>query len=363
MKNYIKIFALAIGVMFVGTAMAQPQTPAQKLLKRLVKLQKRGVMIGHQDDPMYGTTWSWDQNRSDVKEITGDYPAIMGFDLGELELGHDKNLDQVPFQRMRIEAVRHAMRGGIITISWHPHNPVTGGTAWDPSGEPVKKILVPGVAHDKFVAWVKGVADFINTFRTTKGQKVPVIFRPWHEMNGGWFWWGKDSCTPEEYKQFYVLTYNLMRQYGCTDNIVWAWSPNLAGNDSEEKLMTCYPGGQYVDLIGIDLYEFGGSETTYQQNLKAELNILVSAAEKQGKVAALTETGFRGCGEQTSLFMQTLLPVLNSYQKRLSYALFWRNDYVKPAQEAYLPGIGSKAAPDFKSFCDQKNILMLGDIE
>ena len=59
-------------------------TPASQLLGRLKKLQKRGIMLGHQDDPVYGTTWKWDEGKSDVLLITGDYPAVMGFDLGKL---------------------------------------------------------------------------------------------------------------------------------------------------------------------------------------------------------------------------------------------------------------------------------------
>lgn len=59
-------------------------TPACQLLDRLKKLQKRGIMLGHQDDPVYGTTWKWDEGKSDVLLTTGDYPAVMGFDLGKL---------------------------------------------------------------------------------------------------------------------------------------------------------------------------------------------------------------------------------------------------------------------------------------
>ena len=100
-------------------------TPAQKLIKRLQKLQLKGIMIGHQDDPVYGHSWKWERGRSDIKEVCGDYPAVMGFDLGKKELGWDKNLDAVPFDRMREEIIAQYERGGIITLSWHPDNPVT----------------------------------------------------------------------------------------------------------------------------------------------------------------------------------------------------------------------------------------------
>ena len=58
---------MVLGGLLLTTGM-WAQTPAQKLIKRLKAIQKRGVMVGHQDDPIYGTTWKWDEGRSDVKE-------------------------------------------------------------------------------------------------------------------------------------------------------------------------------------------------------------------------------------------------------------------------------------------------------
>ncbi|GJG66940.1 glycoside hydrolase family 26 protein [Prevotella lacticifex] len=363
MKNVLKILLFAAGILCSGTATAA-QTPAQKLMKRMMKLQKRGIMVGHQDDPMYGSTWSWDENRSDVLEVTGDYPAVMGFDLGELELGNDKNLDKVPFDRLRREAIAQYQRGGIVTISWHPHNPVTSQNAWDPSGEPVKKILEGGDVRDKFMGWLKTVATFLKTLKTPDGKQIPIVFRPWHEMNGGWFWWGKNSCTPEEYKQFFKLTHETFDREGLKDYLVWAWSPNLDGtSDTKEKFMECYPGDDLVDLVGIDIYEFDNSDSNYIANTKAELKIMTECARQQKKLAAFTETGCRGINHKSDWFMQTLYPVLQQFSGQLSYVLFWRNDFVNPDQEAYLPNKGSNAAPDFKKFEEQKDILFLKDIK
>ena len=130
--------------MFMTTIGLQAKTPAQKLFKRLAKIQKKGYMMGHQDDPFYGLTWEWDEGRSDVLATVGDYPAVMGFDLGGIEVGDKKNLDSVPFTRIRQEIINHHERGGIITISWHPRNPLTGGTAWDVSSKEVVKSILSG---------------------------------------------------------------------------------------------------------------------------------------------------------------------------------------------------------------------------
>lgn len=71
---------------------AGSDTPAGQLVARLQAICRQGIMIGHQDDPVYGRSWKWDRDRSDVKDICGSYPAVMGFELGALELGEAKNL-------------------------------------------------------------------------------------------------------------------------------------------------------------------------------------------------------------------------------------------------------------------------------
>ena len=342
-------------------AYAQCCTPAKQMMKRLQMLQEKGIMLGHQDDPVYGTTWKWDEGKSDVLLTTGDYPAVMGFDLGKLELDSKENLDGVPFDRMRNEIIAQYKRGGIVTLSWHPWNPVTGENAWDPKGDAVKAVLEGGSQQKKFESWLHKVADFINSLKTCCGEKVPVIFRPWHEMNGGWFWWGANSCTPEQYNMLYIKTYVTLMKAGC-DNIVWAWSPNLSDKKTVDLFLERYPGGDFVDLIGVDIYEFDNDDANYQKNLTETLDVMVKASEKVGKMAALTETGCRGISKKKDWFTKTLWPVLQNY--KLSYVLFWRNAWDKPAEEAYLPGVkDGSIVKDFKKFYQEPKVLFVKDIE
>ena len=73
--------------------------------------------------------WAGNMNpgRSDIRDITGEYPAVYGFDLGRIELGWKVNLDSVPFDKTRQYIQEAYERGGIITLSWHLNNPLTGG--------------------------------------------------------------------------------------------------------------------------------------------------------------------------------------------------------------------------------------------
>lgn len=341
------IFFLAMGV--------NANTPAYKLIKRLRTLEKVGIMIGHQDDPVYGRNWKWDVGKSDVLSVTGDYPAVMGFDLGEIELGHIKNLDGVPFDRIRNEIIAQYKRNGIITLSWHPHNPVTGKSAWDPSGNAVKEIFPEGSMYSKFDGWLKIVAGFINSLKTEDGVKIPIIFRPWHEMSGGWFWWGKESCTSEEYKRLYMLTHDkLEKEYHC-DNIVWAFSPNSGYND----FMKYYPGSSYVDILGVDLYEFDKDNAKYQKSLKHDLDEITQIGKKEKKIVALTETGCQQL-PYANWFTNTLWTVLKNY--KLSYVLFWRNAWDQD-KEVYISYPGHSTENDFKEFYDIKQTLFVKDID
>ena len=109
---------------------------------------------------------------------------MVGFDLGGIELGNEANLDGVPFGLMRKAALTHLERGGIVTFSWHPRNPLTGGDAWDISSDQVVRSILPGgEKHAEFTLWLKRAADFIQSL----GPGAAVIFRPWHENIGSWF--------------------------------------------------------------------------------------------------------------------------------------------------------------------------------
>lgn len=359
MKRITATALLAVSLLMGAHGQSLPKSAAAcHLMERMAGLQKSGIMFGHQDDPVYGTSWKWETGRSDVLEVCGDYPAVMGFDLGKLELGSDENLDGVPFDRMRREIIAQSQRGGIVTLSWHPWNPSTGENAWDPSGHAVTAILPDGALTVKFAGWLAKVAGFINSLRTGDGQKVPVIFRPWHEMSGAWFWWGSKSCTPEEYRQLYRYTRQTLEKAGC-DNIIWAYSPNLSdGAQTEANFMKFYPGDDYVDLLGTDVYQFSADNSVYQANLRKELDVLKVVGEKHHKLIALTETGYQNVPDPT-WFTQCLLPVIKDYP--ICYVLLWRNAWDNP-KENYVAAPGKPTVNDFRKFYQDKLTLFVKDI-
>ena len=97
MKTTLMVFAVVAMVACAPQKTEPEKTTAQLLEERLDAIQKKGYMAGHQDDPFYGIGWAYEDGKSDVKLTVGDYPAVMGFELGGIEMGDDKNLDSVPF--------------------------------------------------------------------------------------------------------------------------------------------------------------------------------------------------------------------------------------------------------------------------
>ena len=341
----------------------------EALLSSLKQMAQDGqYMFGHQDDPVYGHEWVGDADRSDVKSVCGDYPAVMGFDLGHLELGDSCNLDGVPFSRMRQEIISQFERGGVVTLSWHLNNPLSGGTAWvadslrDIESHTVEAVLPGGEKHELFLSWIDRVAEFLNSLVTSDGTRVPVVFRPWHEHTGSWFWWGQDNCTTEQYVALWRLTEDRLREQGVV-NALYAFSPNQMNNTTKATLMERYPGDDLVDVIGYDQYCSAAEGDTvaiadYAAKLDTYLGYICEAAQEHGKVAALTETGFESL-KTPDWWTRTLAPVLAKHA--VSYVLVWRNAHNIPTH-FYAPFPGQQSADDFVAFYNDPRTLFARDL-
>jgi len=353
---------------------------APSTLDRLKEVSSQGKFFyGHQDDLVYGHSWKVEDNagdnleRSDVKDVCGEYPMVVGFDLGGIEMGDKANLDSVDFSLMRRAAQKHAERGGIVTFSWHPRNPLTGGDSWDvSSNKVVESVLEGGENHEKFLSWLGKAADFLGSVKDSKGKPIQVIFRPWHENIGSWFWWGGNLCSEEQYKALYRLTHDYMVKEKGLKNIVWAYSPN--SGLTEKSLLSRYPGDEYVDIIGVDHYEYMQMEEKpleerimlarifYGKTLESDLKIMKAFAQQRGKLIAVSETGFEGI-KDPKWWTKTLLPALKD--SGISYLLTWRNAHDKP-DHYYAPfkGMGQDREDDFMAFFnDERTVFLPGKQE
>ncbi len=370
MKKAITIVVATIAVVACTSKKTNEtaKITSEQLEERLCSLQQSGYMAGHQDDPCYGIGWAYEEGRSDVLQSVGDYPAIMGFDLGGIEMGDAKNLDSVPFSRIHDELLAHVKRGGIVTLSWHPRNPLTTiegggnagqkypeGSAWDTSNSTVVRSILPdGSLHDKFQTWMQRVGDFIESLKTDDGTLIPIIFRPWHENNGSWFWWGHDLCTAEEYRGLWNMLQDYLRDERGFSNLLWSYSPNLDGRWTKERFLERYPGNERVTLLGVDAYQWG-TEEDFVRQLTADLDFMNQFARDNEKLIALTECGLKNMPDST-WYSRVLKPIMDQYP--ICYFLLWRN----AEHEFFAPVPSQPCADDFKKLYDAENCLFLKDI-
>jgi mannan endo-1,4-beta-mannosidase len=334
------------------------------LFYNLKKVAKTNVLFGHQDATKRGvlnatTQWANEQQfsgilttQSDVKTVTGVYPAVYGHDFihqTNFETGNWFDYEKSIARTLTIEAYN---RGGVNTYSWHYANPVSKGSFYW-SNSPVlavNQVLPGGSSNETFKASLKIVADYAKTLIGADGKLVPVIFRPFHEMDGGWFWWGSGHCTKEEYIAMYQYTVKYLRDDLRVRNFLYAWSPDR-NFTSTSQYLNYYPGDEYVDMVGTDNYEDMKANVS-PAIAASKFKIVSDYAKANNKLAALTETGLQNL-TKSDWFTQQLLKSLKNQNLEFAYALLWSN-----TKDAFwTPYAGHPAASDFMSFKNDGFVL------
>ena len=333
------------------------------LAKNLKKLSEKYILFGHQHATEYGHGWYGDENRSDVRSVTGSHPAVIGVDFSGLSGRPDAEIQKTKSELQKTIADTYN-RGGVITISWHFNNPVSATNFYwnDSTASPAVKYIIPGgTHHEKYKSILKTIADLANTSKGKDGKIVPMIFRPYHEFDGDWFWWGRAHCTTDDFKTLWRFTVSYLRDSLHVHNFIYAFSPDNIFF-TEEKFLERYPGDEWVDMVGIDNYGDWGRDGKY--NLDAgikKLKIVSDYAEKAGKLAAFTETGLESI-PNTTWWTETLLSSLKKEKLKLAYVLVWRNDTKSPTHY-YAPFPGQISEPDFIKFYKDPYTLFENDLK
>ncbi|MFP4281178.1 MAG: glycoside hydrolase family 26 protein [Opitutales bacterium] len=262
---------------------------------------------GHEHDP---TT-------SDVKDVVGDHPGVHGSDFHYIV---DKPAREA---RRHLAAARAAYAAGaIVTFDYHWLGRYGRSHTAHPRDNQILGRVVAGDDSQGDVTWfyrhLDRVLDIVND-----DLGFPIVFRPFHEMDGEWFWWG-NHVGAEVYREAYRLLVDYMRER--TDLVLFCWSPDV----KEPDLELYYPGDDYVDMIGRDIYWFG-SEEREGRSVEALVEV-IDFARARGKVAAFTETGYSAGGvsfedEAPDWWSATVLPELKSHPRGLHIAwiLTWIN--------------------------------------
>jgi mannan endo-1,4-beta-mannosidase len=334
----------------------------QALFFNLHRLAGHATLFGHQHATEYGHGWSGDVNRSDVKSVVGSHPAVVGVDISGFTVP-DTAKAAANKSAVAKNIIDTYNRGGVTTISWHFPNPVSGGGFYwvDSLSLPAVKYIIPGgEAHDKYKKILSELGAWANSLRGNDGKLAPVIFRPFHEFDGGWFWWGAPHCTREEFTALWRFTVSYLRDSAGVHNFIYGFSPDNKFH-SEKEFLDRYPGDEWVDLVGMDNYGDMGRDRYAPEIAAGKLKIVADFADRHGKLAAFTETGLESI-PNAEWWTGTLLKVMRMYSMKLCYVLVWRNDVNSPTHY-YAPFPGhTPSIPDFKKFYDDPYTLFENDL-
>ncbi len=255
----------------------QATEQAKKLLQYLTAIGGRGIVTGQHTQTVAM------EEIDKIREITGKEPALRGFELLayspniRYETGDEHCRIEIDENRDTLEQARDFGRaGGIVAFTWHWFSPLGGRdksfyaekTEFDP-----EKVLHAGTAErEAFYHDMDAMAGCLKPFLD---EDISVLWRPFHESEGDWFWWGRKG--PVVAAGLYRLMYEHFVNVHHLDNLLWVWNCPLKEG---------YPGDDVVDIISRDLYVEKGTKTDYRKEYEELISITQAA-----KPAALAEIG------------------------------------------------------------------------
>jgi mannan endo-1,4-beta-mannosidase len=219
---------------------------AVKLLKYLSDISGKGIVTGQHD-----YLESPDEFSNKLQATSGKFAALHGYELGAIS---GQTESTVAWQRQNVvtSAINWHKNGGIVAMTFHANLP---GTTYDWSNvskslsqTDFNKYVTPGTAqYNSLIAELDKVAVSLKSLRDAG---VPVLWRPYHEMNGGWFWWGQKT----NFSALWNIMYDRFVNVHQLNNLLWVWSPN-APNAWADAYSLTYPGADKVDILAADIYE------------------------------------------------------------------------------------------------------------
>ncbi len=265
-----------------------------------------------------------------TKAITGKYPAVWGSDF--IWQGKDGGR-----QRVVNEAIANYKKGYTIALMWHQGRP-QDNAPWGfresvqakMTDEEWEQVITPGTElNTRWLAQIDTVASYLKQLRDAH---VPVLWRPYHEMNGVWFWWG-NRPGKNGVQKLWRMMYDRYVNYHHLDNLLWVWGANGPRDiplDEAYSYKGFYPGHKYVDILGTDIYHSDYEQKDYNELLKLA----------DGRVMALTEVG------------ELPKPEILAAQPRWTWFMIWTNFLWNNNTHAQVNAIFSR--PETISLGDRK---------
>jgi mannan endo-1,4-beta-mannosidase len=238
-------------------------------------------------------------------------------------------------------AINYWNAGGLITLTLSIPNPTTGGAGHDVTRLNTAELLRPGSAtHNKYVFMLNQIGDALRTLQTAG---VVVILRPYHELNGDWFWWGTKFLSTAQFQSLWRFTHDYLTKTKKLHNLVWHYSVNA----NVGSLTARYPGDSYVDMTGFDLYSNDPSQGI------ASYNTLLGL----GKPTSLSEFGPSTPQLGSDNFQQPML--LSALQNQMPRITFWQQWWDRNAGK---PGWGMERMQNLPVALSDPRVLNRNDI-
>ncbi|MFF8104180.1 glycosyl hydrolase [Streptomyces sp. NPDC016640] len=262
--RFVSAFAApaVVAVLLAGPtaepAQAFPATPKQSVLNYLNSISGHHIVSGQHNKEPASLPGQYTQQ---VKDVTGQYPGLWG---GDLMFAADDVADR---QRVVDQARTEWANGSLVSLTWHVCPPTggstcafEGGVKSSVSNAQFTQILTEGSALNN--AWKRRLDEVVPYLQQLEDAGVPVLFRPLHEMNESWNWWGNRPGANGS-ARLYQITRDYLAGSKGLDHLIWVWNvqDNPAGGWS-----TYYPGDPYVDVVSLDVwYKNHPSSADYQQ--------------------------------------------------------------------------------------------------
>jgi mannan endo-1,4-beta-mannosidase len=247
---------------------------ARQLLEYLYANKGKKTIAGQ-----HNYNHSLNQFSDTVKAITGFFPSIWGADFimnGTKHTGPE----------IVEEAITKYHEGYIVTLMWHAGRPTDNPPfRWKESiqGELTpkewKELITPGSTLNK--RWEEQVDEIAVYLKQLRDAKVPVLWRPYHEMNGVWFWWG-DKKGPDGYQKLYKMMFERFVNHHQLNNLLWVWNANAPRDIPFDEAFTYkefYPGSEFVDVLATDVYNFDYETKDYNELLNLSKGKLIALGE------------------------------------------------------------------------------------
>ncbi len=254
---------------------------ARALLKTICAVSGNYILSGQHNFPNHLSRHS-----DNAAKVAGKYPYIWGSDFG-FTGGDDK--DSILGRPGMIEEAKHQYAAGsIITLMWHVARPSDDEpNGWRQSVQAKlndfewSELLTSGTElHRRWEQYIDSAAGYLKQLQDAR---IPVLWRPYHEANGNWFWWGGRKGE-NGFAALYRMTYDRMVNTHHLDNLIWVWNSNAPTGGNAGSYVDYYPGPRYCDILAADIY--GEFKQSYHDDLAALSNGRPIALGEVGRVPA-----------------------------------------------------------------------------